>query len=126
MDHYQVVIILRLPIIGGVFVTSLTFGGFLSSTRNVTDDEKKSLDQIKDQTRIAAGLSVQTPSVGASAGVARTSGTSSSTGQATIKQEARLAWDAHGGNTLLASKSVPPFSDHLNSPPGFHASGDLS
>ncbi|KAK2760425.1 hypothetical protein CKAH01_16519 [Colletotrichum kahawae] len=86
-----------------VFVTSLTLGGFLLSTRNVTKDEQTTLDQVKDQTRKAAGISFQTPSISGSLGIANSKGSSSSDGSATLNQKATLAWDAHGGNTLLAA-----------------------
>ncbi|CAG7566391.1 unnamed protein product [Fusarium equiseti] len=88
---------------GTVFPTSFTLGGYLYSTRNVTKDEQSSLDQVKDTTRKAAGLSIQTPVVSASIGVASANGTGTTTGDASLNQEARLTWDAHGGNTLLAS-----------------------
>ncbi|KAH0443079.1 hypothetical protein CcaCcLH18_01192 [Colletotrichum camelliae] len=88
---------------GNVFVTSLTLGGFLLSTRNVTKDEQTTLDQVKDQTRKAAGISFQTPSISGSLGIANSKGSSSSDGSATLNQKATLAWDAHGGNTLLAA-----------------------
>ncbi|KAK2035944.1 hypothetical protein LZ31DRAFT_636812 [Colletotrichum somersetense] len=88
---------------GTVFATSFTLGGYLYSSRNVTKNELATLDQVKDTTRKAAGLSIRTPVVSASIGVASASGTGSQTGEASLNQEARLTWDAHGGNTLLAS-----------------------
>ncbi|KAK1659111.1 hypothetical protein BDP55DRAFT_733615 [Colletotrichum godetiae] len=88
---------------GIVFATSFTLGGYLHSSRNVTKNELATLDQVKDTTRTAAGLSIQTPSVSASIGIASTSGTGSQAGGTSLNQGARLTWDANGGNTLLAS-----------------------
>ena len=76
------------------------------SSRNVTKEEQATLGQIKDTTRKAAGLSIQTPVVSASVGVASASGTGEQKENASLNQQARLTWDAHGGNTLLASKCV--------------------
>ncbi|KAL2876574.1 hypothetical protein SGCOL_008151 [Colletotrichum sp. CLE4] len=88
---------------GTVFATSFTLGGYLYSSRNVTKSELATLDQVKDTTRTAAGLGIQTPVVSASIGIASASGMGSQTGGASLNQRARLTWDANGGNTLLAS-----------------------
>lgn len=111
-------------LIGTVFATSFTLGGYLYSSRNVTKDELSTLDQVKDTTRKAAGLSIQTPVVGASVGVASAKGTGTTTGDASLNQEARLTWDAHGGNTLLASKCVIPPTLHNYFPLLFYTSDD--
>lgn len=92
-----------------MFATSFTLGGYLYSTRSVTKEHRTNLDQVKDQTRKAAGLSIQTPVFGASIGGASASGNGSQEGEGTLNQQVRLTWDAHGGNTLLASKSALPF-----------------
>jgi hypothetical protein len=91
---------------GTVFTTCFTLGGYLHSTRNVTKEEQSNLDQVKDQTRKAAGISIVTPKISGSFGVATASGTGEDKGHAQLYQEARLTWNAHGGNTLLASKYV--------------------
>ena len=91
---------------GTVFVTRSTLGGFLYSTRHVTEEEQKNLQQAKDKTRITAGASIQTPWVSGNANFASVHSTSNETSNASRDQEARLAWDARGGKTLLCSKSV--------------------
>ncbi|KAK3686197.1 hypothetical protein B0T22DRAFT_483093 [Podospora appendiculata] len=91
---------------GIVFVTRLTLGGFLHSTRNVTSTETATLDEVKDKTRVAAGISVQSPYVSGSVNFAKVDQTSTATSGATLDQTARLAWDAHGGDTLLCTN--PP------------------
>uniref|UniRef100_A0A8H7N5V9 MACPF domain-containing protein n=1 Tax=Bionectria ochroleuca TaxID=29856 RepID=A0A8H7N5V9_BIOOC len=57
--------------------------GFLYSTQNINDEERKQIEKIKNTTRIAAGLSVQTPWAGAG--------------------DYHLTWDSHGGDTTLCS-----------------------
>ena len=91
---------------GTIFVTRLTLGGFLYSSRNVQTTETASLDQVKDRTRIAAGISAQTPKVSGSLNFAKVDETSSSTSRASLYQDVALAWDAHGGDTLLVTN--PP------------------
>ncbi|ETS78623.1 hypothetical protein PFICI_10685 [Pestalotiopsis fici W106-1] len=88
---------------GNTFATSFTLGGYLFSTRSVSKTEQADLEQVKDRTRKAAGLSIQSPMFSGSFGVASASGKGSEEGGATLHQEARLTWDAHGGDTLLAS-----------------------
>ncbi|RMJ04711.1 hypothetical protein CDV36_014623 [Fusarium kuroshium] len=77
---------------------SLAVGGSI-----VSETEMANLEQVKDQARKAAGLSIQTPKVSGSFGVASTTGTGKEEGSAVLHQEARLTWDACGGDTLLAS-----------------------
>jgi len=88
-----------------VFATSFTLRGYLYSALNVTKDEQANLDQVKDVTRKAAGLSIQTPLFGAF--LERHLPTVlDQTGAASLLQDARLTRDAHGGNTLLVSKYI--------------------
>ncbi|KAF4497180.1 hypothetical protein FAGAP_6639 [Fusarium agapanthi] len=91
---------------GNAFATSFTLGGYLYSTRSVSKTEITNLEQVKDQARKAAGLSIQTPKVSGSFGVASTTGTGKEEGSAVLHQEARLTWDACGGDTLLASNMI--------------------
>ncbi|RSL92356.1 hypothetical protein CEP52_013848 [Fusarium oligoseptatum] len=100
---------------GNAFATSFTLGGYLYSTRSVSETEMANLEQVKDQARKAAGLSIQTPKVSGSFGVASTTGTGKEEGSAVLHQEARLTWDACGGDTLLASNPaawVSTVKDH--------------
>lgn len=80
----------RFSSFGTVFATPFTLGGYLSSTRSVTKDEQTTLEQVKDQTRKAAGLSMQTPKVSGSFGVATTTGTGTEDEKATLHQDVRL------------------------------------
>ena len=89
---------------GTVFVSQFTLGGFLHSTRNVSSTETSRLDQVKDRTRIAAGLSIQSPKISGSINFAKVDEESTDTGSASLLQDVRLTWDAHGGDTLLCSK----------------------
>ncbi|KAK3386533.1 hypothetical protein B0H63DRAFT_558213 [Podospora didyma] len=91
---------------GSVFVTRLTLGGFLYSTRNVTTTETATLDQVKDKTRIAVGISVQTPKVSGGINFAKVDATSTENSRASLLQEVSLTWDAQGGDTLLCTN--PP------------------
>ncbi|KIL85161.1 hypothetical protein FAVG1_11590 [Fusarium avenaceum] len=91
---------------GSVFVSQFTLGGFLHSTRNVSSTETSHLDQVKDRTRIAAGVSIQSPKASGSINVAKVDENSQDTGSASLLQDVRLTWDAHGGDTLLCSN--PP------------------
>ncbi|KAF4948802.1 hypothetical protein FGADI_9359 [Fusarium gaditjirri] len=100
---------------GNAFATSFTLGGYLFSTRSVSKTEMANLEQVKDQARKAAGLSIQTPKVSGSFGVASTTGSGKEEGSAVLHQEARLTWDACGGDTLLASNPaawVSTVKDH--------------
>lgn len=89
---------------GIIFVTRFTLGGYLHSTRNVTSTEKSSLDQVKDKTRIAAGISIQTPWASGGANFAKVDSKTEENGNASLLQDVCLTWDAHGGDTLLCSK----------------------
>lgn len=89
---------------GTVFATQFTLGGFLHSTRNVSSTEVSQLNQVKDRTRIAAGLSIQSPKASGNINVAKVDEKSQDTGSASLLQDVRLTWDAHGGDTLLCSK----------------------
>lgn len=89
---------------GSVFVSQFTLGGFLHSTRNVSSTETSHLDQVKDRTRIAAGVSIQSPKASGSINVAKVDENSQDTASASLLQDVRLTWDAHGGDTLLCSK----------------------
>ena len=91
---------------GIIFVTRLTLGGFLYSTRNFKVTKTASLDQVKDRTRIAADISAQTPKVSGLLNFAKVDETLSETGRALLYQDMCLTWDAHGGDTLLATN--PP------------------
>ncbi|KAL7624613.1 hypothetical protein AAE478_006180 [Parahypoxylon ruwenzoriense] len=88
---------------GIIFVTRFTLGGYLHSTRNVTSTEKSSLDQVKDKTRIAAGISIQTPWASGGANFAKVDSKTEEHGNASLFQDVCLTWDAHGGDTLLCS-----------------------
>jgi hypothetical protein len=78
----------------------------LYSTRKVISTEQSSLNQIKDQLKKAAGFSIQSPKVSGSLNVAKVDSTGNEEGTASLYQDARLTWDAHGGDTLLTSN--PP------------------
>ncbi|KAL6158044.1 hypothetical protein ACJBU6_03850 [Exserohilum turcicum] len=91
---------------GKIFVTKFTLGGYLHSTRNVSSKEQSSLEQVKDRTRIAAGLSIQTPKASGGINVAKVESTVTETGVASLLQDAHLTWNARGGDTLLCSN--PP------------------
>ncbi|KAJ4302029.1 hypothetical protein N0V88_002162 [Collariella sp. IMI 366227] len=77
---------------GTVFVTRLTLGGFLYSTRSVKSTELSSLDQVKDVTRIAAGISAQTPKVSGSLNFAKTDSSGTEIGKASLFQEDYRLW----------------------------------
>jgi hypothetical protein len=89
---------------GTIFATRLTLGGFLYSTRNVRSTETSTLDQVKDTTRIAAGISAQTPKVSGGFNFAKVDSTSTENSSASLLQQVSLTWDAHGGDTLLCTK----------------------
>ncbi|KAJ4367759.1 hypothetical protein N0V86_009881 [Didymella sp. IMI 355093] len=91
---------------GTIFVSKFTLGGYLHSTRNVTDKEQSTLEQVKDRTRIAAGLSIQTPKASGGLNFAKVDSTGRETGDASLFQDAHLTWNARGGDTLLCSN--PP------------------
>lgn len=91
---------------GSVFVTRFTLGGYLYSTRSVTSIETASLDQVKDKTRIAAGLSVQTEYASGGIQFAKVNSTSTTNTAGSLLQDSCLTWDAVGGDTLLCTKSV--------------------
>ncbi|KAK3901382.1 hypothetical protein C8A05DRAFT_34939 [Staphylotrichum tortipilum] len=91
---------------GTIFATRVTLGGFLYSTRSVKSTELATLDQVKDTTRIAAGISAQTPKASGSLNIAKVDSTSTETGQANLLQQVCLTWDAQGGDTLLCTN--PP------------------
>ncbi|CAG5136910.1 uncharacterized protein ALTATR162_LOCUS4 [Alternaria atra] len=91
---------------GKIFVTKFTLGGYLHSTRNISSKEQSSLEQVKDRTRIAAGLSIQTPKASGGINVAKVESTGTETGVASLLQDAHLTWNARGGDTLLCSN--PP------------------
>lgn len=76
----------------------------MHSTRNVSSKEQSSLEQVKDRTRIAAGLSIQTPKASGGINVAKVESTVTETGVASLLQDAHLTWNARGGDTLLCSK----------------------
>ncbi|RPA73625.1 hypothetical protein BJ508DRAFT_418967 [Ascobolus immersus RN42] len=88
---------------GTIFATKFTLGGFLHSTQHIDEKEKSKLDQIKNQSRIAAGVSIQSPKASGSLNFAKVKSDTESDGKATLYQEARLTWDARGGDTLLTS-----------------------
>ncbi|KAF5390434.1 hypothetical protein D9757_005215 [Collybiopsis confluens] len=88
---------------GNQFATSITLGGYLYSTRSVTEAETSKLDQIKNETRSAAGISFTSPKISGSFGVANGKGEQNENGHAELRQTASLTWDAHGGDTLLVS-----------------------
>lgn len=89
-----------------MFATKFTLGGYLHSTRNVRSTEQSSLSQIKDQTRSAAGLSIQTPWASGELNVAKVNMSGKEEGSASLLQSARLTWEARGGDTVLCSN--PP------------------
>ncbi|KAF3922653.1 hypothetical protein ABW21_db0202069 [Orbilia brochopaga] len=91
---------------GTIFATSFTLGGFLYSTRDVTTEETSTLAQVKNKTRAAAGLSIQSPYGGGGGNVAKTNADGTTVGTVSLNQEVRLAWNARGGDTLLCSN--PP------------------
>ncbi|TGO07896.1 hypothetical protein BTUL_0239g00060 [Botrytis tulipae] len=91
---------------GSIFASQFSFGGFLHSTRNVSSTERSNLDQVKDRTRIAAGISIQSPKASGSINFAKVDENSQDTGSASLLQDVRLTWDARGGDTLLCSN--PP------------------
>jgi hypothetical protein len=75
---------------GTIFATRLTLGGFLYSTRNVKSTETSTLDQVKDTTRIAAGISVQTPKVSGGFNFAKVDSTSTENSSASLLQQVCL------------------------------------
>ncbi|POR33790.1 Uncharacterized protein TPAR_06008 [Tolypocladium paradoxum] len=91
---------------GVIFVTRFTLGGYLHSTRNVVSTESSKLDQEKEKTRIAAGISIQSPWASGGANVANVQSKGEETSNASLFQDARLTWDAYGGDTLLCSNPV--------------------
>ncbi|CAH0033757.1 unnamed protein product [Clonostachys rhizophaga] len=91
---------------GTIFITKLTLGGFLYSTRNINDEERKQIEKIKNTTRIAAGLSVQTPWAGAGGEFSIVNSTNTEESQSTLLQDYHLTWDSHGGDTTLCSEYV--------------------
>ncbi|KAL3608820.1 hypothetical protein FPOAC2_03831 [Fusarium poae] len=91
---------------GTIFASQFTLGDYLHSTRNVSSTETSQLDQVKDRTRTAAGFSIQSPMASASINVAKVDEKSQDVGSASLLQDVRLTWDAHGGDTLLCSN--PP------------------
>ncbi|RVD81370.1 uncharacterized protein DFL_009236 [Arthrobotrys flagrans] len=88
---------------GSVLATSFTLGGFLYSTQDVTTEESSNLAQTKNKTRIAAGLSLQSPYGGGGGNFGKTNYDSSTAGNVSLDQEVRLAWSARGGDTILCS-----------------------
>jgi len=70
----------------------------------VTSSERSKLDQVKEQVKQAAGLSIQSPKVSGSFGIAGAESDGKEQGTASLRQDVRLTWDAHGGDTLLCSK----------------------
>ncbi|KAK6344287.1 hypothetical protein TWF696_007928 [Orbilia brochopaga] len=91
---------------GTIFATSFTLGGFLYSTRDITTEEHSTLAQVKNKTRLAAGISIQSPYGGGGGNYAKTNADGTTGGNASLHQDVRLAWNARGGDTLLCSN--PP------------------
>ncbi|KAK6499403.1 hypothetical protein TWF506_004030 [Arthrobotrys conoides] len=91
---------------GSLLATSFTLGGFLYSTQDVTTEESENLAQTKNKTKMAAGLSMQSQYGGGGGSFAKVNSDGSTVGNASLNQEARLAWSARGGDTILCSN--PP------------------
>lgn len=89
---------------GNAFVTRFSLGGYLKSTRHLTQIERKSLGQAKEKARLAAGLSFQSPKGGGNLNYASVTEKGNEKGEASLFQSLQLAWEARGGNTLLCSK----------------------
>jgi hypothetical protein len=92
--------------LGTEFTTRFTLGGFLHSTRTLSEEEKKNLEQTKDKTRTAAGVSFQTPAASFTMSQADAITNAKDKGNASLFQNLRLTWEATGGNTLLCSRYV--------------------
>ncbi|KZF19536.1 hypothetical protein L228DRAFT_241750 [Xylona heveae TC161] len=91
---------------GNVFISTFTLGGYLHSTRHLTEEEKSSLDQTKEKTRVAAGFSFSTPKASGGASFSKVDSKTDTEGQNSMNQALRLTWEARGGDTLLCSN--PP------------------
>ncbi|KAF5390432.1 hypothetical protein D9757_005213 [Collybiopsis confluens] len=88
---------------GTAFATSFTLGGYLYSTRSVSEEENSKLDETKDKLRNAVGLSFTASKASGSFGIANSSGNRTETEHGDLHQTASLTWNGYGGDTLLVS-----------------------
>ncbi|KAI1461830.1 hypothetical protein F4805DRAFT_184334 [Annulohypoxylon moriforme] len=87
---------------GTIFVTRSTLGGYLNNTRNVGILSKFELDQMKDEIRIAVRTSMQASiNRSGSADIVKMNTKVKKNDNTFPPQDILLAWDVHGGDTLL-------------------------
>ncbi|CAF3629984.1 unnamed protein product, partial [Fusarium graminearum] len=91
---------------GYLFCTSLTIGGRLQTQSIMTDTEKTSEQEQKQSMKTSVGLSVASPEASASISHTQESGSANSQSQATSDKYESHAFEAMGGDTLLASNPL--------------------
>ncbi|KAK6344304.1 hypothetical protein TWF696_007944 [Orbilia brochopaga] len=88
---------------GEAFPTKVTLGGYLHSTRRVSEREHSHMGSLKEEIRLAAGLSFSSPNVSFGMNYAHRDSNTTQAGTALAQQYARLTWEARGGDTVLCS-----------------------
>lgn len=82
----------------------VTLGGYLYSDREVNEQERGKLNAKKEETKLAAGASFQSPKGSAGGSSSFGFGTQSNDSNSSISRTGRLTWEARGGDTVLCSK----------------------
>ncbi|KAG8675926.1 hypothetical protein FPOAC1_001921 [Fusarium poae] len=91
---------------GYLFCKTLTIGGRLQTQSIMADTEKTSEQEQKQSMKTSVGLAVSSPKASASVSHTQESGSANSQSQATSDKSESHAFEAMGGDSLLASNPV--------------------